>query len=169
MLSALPRPWRSLRVLGAALMLVLVLLPVVIYALLAEVQARQRALLVASVRDAGSAIAVGLEPTLRDLTPGAFAGLDTVLRPFAEGRYSITLLFHPAVGTPGEQFFLVASAPSLGPAEAAGPQAPLGALGVLPALSRSCEGGVPLAERVAGPDGAASVLTSVTGIAVARG
>ena len=169
MFSAIPRPWRSLRVQGAALLLVLVLLPILIYALLAELQARQRALLVASVRDAGSAIAVGLEPTLRDLAPGEFAGLDTVLRPFAEGRYSITLLFHPTVGAPGEQFFLVASAPPLSPADVADTQARLGALGVLPALSRSCAGGVPLAERVEGPDGVASVLISVTGIAGATG
>jgi two-component system sensor histidine kinase ChvG len=167
--NAILRPWRSLRVLGAALLLVLVVLPVLLYSLLAELQARQRALLVASVRDAGSAIAVGLGPTLRGLAPEAFDGLDAVLRPFAEGRHSIILLFHPAVGAPGEQFFLVASAPPLSPVDAAGTQATLAALGVLPVLSRSCEGGVPLAERVAGPDGAASVLTSVTGVAGATG
>ena len=161
--STMLRPWRSLRVLGAALLLVLVLLPVLLYSLLAELQARQRALLVTSVRDVGMAIAAGLEPALRDLPPEAFAGLDATLRPFADPHRNIILLFHPA-GTAGEQFFLVGSVPVLEPAEAAGTQATLAAFGVLPALSRSCEGGVPLAERVAGADGTASVLTSVTGV-----
>lgn len=167
--SAILHPWRSLRVLGAALLLVLVLLPGLTYSLLAELQARQRGLLVASVRDAGAAIAAGLEPTLRNLPPEAFGGLDALLRPFAASRRSIMLLFHPATGAPGEQFFLVASAPALSPTDAAGVQARLAMLGVLPALARSCAGGVPLAERVAGTDDAASVLTSVTGIAGATG
>jgi two-component system sensor histidine kinase ChvG len=161
------RPWRSLRVLGATLLLVLVLLPVLLYSLLAELQSRQRALLVTSVRDAGTAIAAGLEPALRNLTPAAFDGLDATLRPFADRR-RIVLLFHP-LGTTGEQFFLVGSAPALTSAEAAGTQATLAALGVLPALSLSCAGGVPLAERVANDDGTASVLTSVTGIAGSTG
>jgi two-component system, OmpR family, sensor histidine kinase ChvG len=165
MLSTIPRPWRSLRVLGAALLLVLVLLPALMYSLLAELQARQRGLLIGSVRDAGVAIAAGLEPTLRNLTPDAFGGLDATLGPFAESRRSIMLLFHPAAGARDEQFFLVASVPPLSPNDAAGTQATLAELGVLPALSRSCEGGVPLAERVAGRDGTETMLTSVTGIA----
>lgn len=163
------RPWRSLRVLAGALLLVLLLVPALLYSLLADWQGRQRALLVASVRDAGTAIAAGLRPTLHDLTPDAFETLDAALLPYAEARRSIILLFHPATGAAGEQFFLVAGAPRLSPADAAGTQAALAARGVLPALSRSCDGGLPLAERVAGADGTASVLTSVTGIAGATG
>ena len=40
---------------------------------------------------------------------------------------------------------------------------------MLPALSRSCEGGLPLAERVPGQDGTAAMLVSVTGIAKETG
>ncbi len=169
MLRALLHPWRSLRVLGAALLLVLVVLPVLMYSLLAELQGRERDLLVASVRDAGAAIATGLEPILHNLPPDAFGSLDAILRPFAGSRRSIMLLFHPTLGAPGQQFFLVASVPALSPQEAAGTQATLAALGVLPALAGSCEGGVPLADRVMAPDGTASVLTSVSGIAGATG
>ena len=61
--SILLYPWRSLRVLGVVLLAVLVLLLVLLQPLLTDLQARQRTLLVASVRDAGTAIAAGLDPS----------------------------------------------------------------------------------------------------------
>jgi two-component system sensor histidine kinase ChvG len=155
---------RSLRVQGTVLLLVLLALPVLLYSLLAERQGHQRELLVTAVRDAGSAIAAGLAPDLGDLRPDQFGNLNARLERFADSRRSIVVLFHPAAGAADQGFFFVASAPAIAAADVARERDQLAALGVLPALARSCQGGRPLAERVGRGASATAVITSISAV-----
>ena len=163
-----PALLRSLRVQGAALVTVLVVLPMLLYALFARVEQQRQALLLSAVRDAGLAIANGLAPELLALQPADFASLDARLARFADPRREITVFFHPPGSAAEEQFFLVASVPPVSPESLEPERARLAALGVLGSLARSCTGGTPLTERVAG-EGGDAVITSVTGVAGAAG
>lgn len=162
-------PWRSLRVQGLALLAVLLLLPALLYSIYGRIEDERRALLLTAVRDAGEAIANGLAPDLQTLQPPDFGTLGAQLAHFADPRRQITLLFHPADSAAGEGFFLVASAPAVGADQLDAERGRLAALGVLDQLSRSCSGGTPLTERVAGASGGQAVITSVTGVAGAAG
>jgi hypothetical protein len=160
---------RSLRVQVLALLAILVALPVLLYAIFADAQERQRELLVAAVRDAGTAIAAGMAPTLRDLEPEKFDQLQGQLDRFADPRRGIVLLFHPDIESADTAFFLVASEPALAVEQLDQERQRLGSLGVLPALARSCTGGTPMAERVALGTGGAAMITSITGVAAKAG
>ena len=146
------------------MLLILLLLPVLLYSLLAELQGRQRELLVTAVRDAGSAIADGLAPDLGDMRPERFGELNGRLERFADSRRSIVVLFHPTNAAADQGFFFVASAPAIGAKAVAQERDRLAALGVLSALARSCGGGRPLAERVAQESGEAAVITSISAV-----
>ena len=160
---------RSLRVQGAALLTVLIVLPALLYAIYGRIEAERRALLLTAVRDAGAAIANGLAPELAAATPDDFAALDGRLARFADPRRQIVLLFHPAASAADEQFFLVASVPPVDAGQLEAGRARLEALGVLGQLAASCAGGTPLTEQVAGAGGIAAVITSVTGVATPAG
>ena len=160
---------RSLSLRALALLVVLALLPALLYSIYARIENERRALLLTAVRDAGTAIAAGLAPTLAEVTPAEFGTLAGRLAPFADPRRQITLLFHPTNSVADEQFFLVASVPPVDAAGIAPERDRLAALGVLDQLARSCAGGTPLTERVPGTDGDTTVITSVTGVAGAAG
>ena len=87
---------RSLSLRALALLVVLALLPVLLYSIYARIESERRALLLGAVRDAGTAIAAGLAPTLAEVTPAEFSALAGRLAPFSDPRRQITLLFHPA-------------------------------------------------------------------------
>jgi len=116
------------------------------------------------VRDAGSAIAAGLAPDLGDMRPDRFGDLNARLERFADSRRSIVVLFHPSNGAPDQGFFFVASAPAIGARAVAQERDRLAALGVLPALARSCAGGRQLAERVNQDTGKTAVITSIAAV-----
>lgn len=170
---------RSLRLQGFALLAVLIVIPLLLYSIFAKIETERRDLLLAAVRDTGDAIATGLTPELQALEPARFGELDARLARFADPRRQITLLFHPGqvhpnladpgAGAAGEQFFLVASAPSISTEQLAEARARLASLGVMDRLGQSCAGGTPLTERVAARDGASSIITSVTGVAGVAG
>ena len=160
---------RSLSLRALALLVVLALLPVLLYSIYARIENERRALLLTAVRDAGTAIAAGLAPTLASVTPAEFGTLAGRLAPFADPRRQVTLFFHPNGSAADQQFFLVASVPPVDAAEIAPERDRLAALGVLDQLARSCTGGTPLTERVPGAGNDTTVITSVTGVAGAAG
>jgi len=155
---------RSLRVQGLLLAAVLLVLPVLLYSLLAGLQSHQRALLVTAVGDAGAAIAAGLAPDLGDMRPDSFGELNARLERFADPHRSIVLLFHPAASAADQDFFFVASMPAIPAAAVAQERDRLAALGLLPALAKSCVGGRPLAKRVDQDGGGAGVITSLSAV-----
>jgi two-component system sensor histidine kinase ChvG len=159
---------RSLSLQGLALLAILIALPLLLYSIFARVEAERRALLLGAVRDAGSAIAAGLAPDLAATAPDGFATLQPRLARFADPGRRIVLLFHPTGAAPA-RFFFVASEPPAGPADMDAERDRLAGLGVLDALARSCAGTTPLTERVAGADGAGSVITSLNGVAAPAG
>lgn len=160
---------RSLRLQGLALCIVLIVLPALLYSIFTGIEAERRALLLTAVRDAGVAIANGLAPELRDLQPGDFGTLGARLARFSDPRRQVTVLFHPAGSAADQQFFLIGSLPPVAAGQLEPERARLAALGVLDQLARSCDGGANLTERVAGADGTAAVITSVTGVAGVAG
>ncbi len=164
-----PKLLRSVRVQGIVLLAVLVVLPALLYSIFAQVEDERRDLLLTAVRDAGVAIAAGLAPVLQDTQPANFGELDGQLARFADPRRRITLLFHPASDTGGEQFFLVASLPAISAEQVENERARLASLGVLGSLARSCAGGTNLAVPVPGKDGRSEVVTSITGVSGAAG
>ncbi len=161
--------WRSLRVQGLTLLAVLVVLPLLLFAIFERIEAERRALLLTAVQDAGAAIASGLAPDLLALEPDDLATLEPRLQRFADARRQITLLFHPSGSADDQQFFLVASVPPVAADRLEPERARLAALGVLKRLAQSCSGGTPLTERVAGAGGEPAVITSVTGVTGAAG
>jgi two-component system sensor histidine kinase ChvG len=160
---------RSLRVQALALLVILVALPILLYAIFANAQNQQRKLLVTAVRDAGTAIAAGLAPALRDVEPEQFSDLEGQLSRFADPRRRIVLLFHPHTESADTAFFLVASEPAIAVEQLDEERRRLASLRVLPALARSCAGGTPTAERVALQSWGAAVITSMTGVATKAG
>ncbi len=130
---------RSVRVQGVALAVILIVLPALIFAVLANADAERRQLILSAVEETGDAVTAGLAPVLHDLHLADFAMLGSVLARFSTGDRSIKILFHPASGQAVSEFYLIATAPPVSPEETAAERQQLLDLGILPDLSTGCD------------------------------
>jgi two-component system sensor histidine kinase ChvG len=145
---------RSVRVQGCGLAVILIVLPALIFAVLANADAERRQLILRAVEETGDAVSAGLAPVLHDLHPADFATLGSVLSRFSTGDRSIRILFRPTSGratsgratsgraTSGQaapEFYLIATEPPVPPQETAAERQQLLDLAILPDIATGCD------------------------------
>jgi two-component system sensor histidine kinase ChvG len=164
--GALARFSRSIKVQLAALVLVFVVPPLLLYSVFRSAEQEKQELLMEAVRENGHLVGRAIEPFLQALQPSDFPVIQDELARFESPQRSIKVLFSPA-GSNG--FFYVASAPAVPFSDLDQERQRLMELGILDRLAGSCTGNVPLGERVTMPNGEGEVLTSVTPVQSDRG
>ena len=156
-----PRWYRSVRVQCAALATVLVILPVLMFSVLAQADAERRLLVLNAVSETGNVVAAALAPTLRDLRPADTATLARELTRFSVVDRSIRILFRPSGEAGMQGFYLLAAAPPI-PAEAAEKERQqLLRLGIVSGGNEACTAQRAPADTPTFLSGGAEVLTSV--------
>ncbi len=165
----LPQSLRSLRLQMNVLITLFLILPILLYAVFSAVDRDRSRLAVDVVRDNGLLISTALKPELEGLTPERFDQLQALLARFAAPQRSVELLFKPASVGGGGGFYFLAGVPVIPPSQLETERGRLVALGILDRLARSCDGNVPLSERVAVPAQGAEILTSVSPVQTASG
>lgn len=159
----LVRPWlRSVRVQGFVLAVILIVLPVLMFAVLANADAERRQLILASVEETGDAVAAGLAPTLRDLRLAEIGTLRSQLARFSAFDRSIKILLRPSLGQANAQFYLIATEPPISAEQTDAERAQLLDMGILPDLSPGCNAKFLRGRDASMLDNGTQVLTSVT-------
>ncbi len=164
--GTLARFSRSIKVQLAALVLVFVVPPILLYSVFHAAERDKRALLLDAVRENGELIGKAITPSLRKLGPADLTEVQAELSRFASETRAVKILFSP---TDSGNFFYVASSPPIPSEDMEQERQHLADLGILERLDTSCSGNVPLGERVALPKGGGEVLTSVSPVQSDRG
>jgi len=152
------------------LLIILVSVPVIIYAQFVDADREKQTLLLRSVQEQGRLIGQSLLPILSQ--PGSDLPLDQLrleLGRIAADQANVTVLFRPQRQPDGAGFFFVASYPPISNPELSLERARLLEQGVLGRLSESCSGDEPLAVRYTTPEGGEEVLTSITPVNTGQG
>jgi two-component system sensor histidine kinase ChvG len=163
------RWYRSLRVQGAALAVVLVALPVLMFSVLAQADRERRVLVLNAVSETGGVVAAALAPVLRDLRPADTDVLDRSLAPFSAPDRSIRILFRPLGPAGGHGFFLLAAAPPIPPDQAEAERQLFLRLGIVAAGDQACTAQPTPPDTPAFLAGGAEVMTSVLPVAGSAG
>jgi two-component system sensor histidine kinase ChvG len=164
-----PRWYRSIRVQCAALAAVLVVLPVLMFSVLAQADAERRLLVLNAVSETGNVVAAALAPTLLDLRPADTDTLARELTRFSAADRSIRILFRPSGDAGAQGFYLLAAAPPI-PAEAAeSERRQLLRLGIVSSGNEACTAQKAPGETPTFLRGGAEVMTSVLPVQGAAG
>ncbi len=163
-------PPRSLGGKLAGLLIILVSVPIIIYAQFLDADREKQNLLLQSVQEQGRLVGQALLPLLS--SPDGNLPLDQLrqeLRRVAGEHANVTVLFRPADSSAAEGFYYVATHPTVSNPELTHERDKLLEQGVLGRLSESCSGGEPLALRYATPERGEEFLTSITPVNTTRG
>jgi two-component system sensor histidine kinase ChvG len=155
---------RSVRLQAFALAVILITLPVLIFAVLGNAEEERRLLIINAAADVGDAIASGLAPALHELRPADLATLQRELARFATRERNIKVLLRPVSATTAEAFYFVATAPPISREQTEGERQQLLRLGILPGLSQGCAARLQPDRDASLLDNGAQVLTSVTSV-----
>ncbi len=154
----------------AALLIVLISVPIIIYAQFLDADREKQQLLLQSVQEQGRLIGQALLPLLSG--PDGNLPLDQLrqeLQRVSSDYAHVTVLLRPDEGPGGEGFFFVASHPAVTNPELSLERERLLEQGVLGRLSESCSGDEPLALRYSTPEGGEEFLTSITPVNTTQG
>jgi two-component system sensor histidine kinase ChvG len=172
---------RSLKARVALLLIVFCAVPVVLYQVFEQADAKRQAIVLDALRDKGLIIARALSPLLSREDRVPLADLPEAVGRFATADAQIKVLFKPAQapgGTSsmaghdvalGPSFYYVAAAPPIAPAELETERRLLVDYGILDQLGASCAGDFPLALPVRRSDGGRAIMTSITPVKTSLG
>lgn len=156
---------RLLRSLATKLVLLIGIfaaVPLILYAHFQAADQAKQALVLRSIRNQGSLIAVALQPVLARFTGSTVPELRNLLSDLATGQTRIRLLLRP-IGLSGPKaFYFIAAAPPIGRTNLEAERTDLISTGIFDQLRNTCDGGGPVAIRYTNPNGQQEVLTSVT-------
>lgn len=138
--------------------LILLTVPVIVFARFRAADEVQQSLLLRSVREQGHITAEALAPLLKDSDRVALPQLGYELERLSDDVASVKLLFEPPDRS---GFFYVASWPTVPNSQLETERATLTEAGVLERLTASCEGEVPLALHYRAPERDEQIVTSV--------
>ncbi len=155
------RWYRSIRVQGAALAVVLIVLPLLMFSVLAQADAERRALVFNAVSETGGTVAAALAPMLRDLRPADTDTLAQALAPFSAPDRSIRILFRPSGEAGSGGFYLLAAAPPIPPDQAETERQLLLRLGIVSGSNDDCTAQLAPDATPTFLSGGAEVMTSV--------
>ncbi|MGE0152929.1 MAG: sensor histidine kinase [Reyranellaceae bacterium] len=159
----LKRLGASLKLKGAALLIIFVALPVALYSQFETAEQQRKELIVRGIQHRNVLISEILRPVLQDIAPRDFTQLNERLERFAGGATILKLLFRPANAGHENAFLYVAAAPAATSPQPEAELARLEELGVLERLRQTCADGtvVDLSRRSINNE---EVLTSVVPI-----
>jgi two-component system sensor histidine kinase ChvG len=159
----------SLKLKGAALLVIFIALPIALYNQFESAELQRKELIVRGIQHRNVLISEILRPVLQDISPQDFPELNARLERFANGTAILKLLMRPQNATHENAFLYVASAPATAVAQPEVEMARLSELGVLERLHETCSTGssVDLSRR--GGINNEEVLTSVIPIMAPNG
>lgn len=155
------RWYRSIRVQCAALAVVLIVLPMLMFSVLAQADVERRSLVMNAVSETGGLVAAALAPTLRDLRPADTDVLARELARFSAPDRSIRILFRPSGEAASRGFYLLAAEPPIPPEQAETERQQLLRLGIVPGGNEACAAQLAPGDTPAFLSGGAEVMTSV--------
>jgi two-component system sensor histidine kinase ChvG len=160
----------SLKLKGAALLIIFIALPVALYSQFESAERQRKELIIRGIQHRNVLISEILRPVLQTIAPQEIPDLNGRLERFANGTAILKLLFRPASAGHENAFLYIASAPAL--ASTTQPDlelARLQELGVLERLHETCASGQAIdLSRRAGVNNE-EVLTSVLPIMASNG
>lgn len=131
----------SLKLKGAALLIIFVALPVALYSQFESAERQRKELIVRGIQHRNVLISEMLRPALQDIAPQNFSDLNQRLDRFANGAAILKLLFRPEDATHQNSFLYVAAAPATSSPQPEAELARLQELGVLERLQDTCSDG----------------------------
>jgi two-component system sensor histidine kinase ChvG len=155
------RWYRSIRVQCVALAAVLVVLPALMFSVLAQADAERRLLVLNSVSETGNVVAAALAPTLRDLRPADTDVLAGELARFSAADRSIRILFRPSGEAGARGFYLLAAAPPIPAEQAEDERQQLLRLGIVSSGNEDCAAQLSPGETPPFLSGGTEIMTSV--------
>lgn len=158
------RAFASLTLKLVVLVGIFVGLPVVLYGQFEAADRHARDLVIRSMKDRTWLIAQILTPLLDQLDPARFPQLNRELARYIDPGTTLRLLLQPTGTTGPQEFYYVASAPSLAPSQVGTELNTLAEQGVIARLSESCSWERPLDIRYRQRDGSEELLTSLVPI-----
>jgi two-component system sensor histidine kinase ChvG len=148
----------------AALVIVFVAVPLVVYVAFRQADAEKRAVLMESIAEQGQIIAGLLRPDLQAAKPEAVLDVGRSLAGIMVPGLHVRVLLRPKE-TPGPpKFYYMAAEPAGKASELDADSRQLMAAGVFDKLSDSCEGGYLLGQRYTNSSGEREILSSLTPI-----
>lgn len=163
-------PFRSLASKLIALFVILVSVPVIIYAQFLDADREKQKLLLQSVQEQGRLTGQALLPILAgsdDTLP--LEKLKRELARLAGEDAAVKVLFRPLTGAGEQGFYYVAAHPVVPTTQLDRERERLTQQGVLDRLSESCSGGEQLAIRYQTPAGDEEIITSITPVNTVEG
>jgi two-component system sensor histidine kinase ChvG len=159
----------SLKLKGAALLVIFIALPIALYSQFESAERQRKELIVRGIQHRNVLISEILRPAVQTVAPQDFSELNGRLERFANGAAILKLLFRPDSAAHENAFLYVASAPASDSLQPDIELARLQELGVLERLHETCATG--MAIDLSRPAGANNeeVLTSVLPIMAANG
>ena len=155
------RWYRSIRVQCAALAAVLIVLPMLMFSVLAQADAERRSLVLNAVSETGGVVAAALAPRLRELRPADSDLLAQELARFSAADRSIRVLFRPSGEAGSRGFYLLAAAPPIPPDQAEIERQQLLRLGIVSGADEGCTAQLAPGRTPTFLSGGAEVMTSV--------
>jgi two-component system sensor histidine kinase ChvG len=151
------------------LSVVFLLVPAILYVILENADHAKREFLRRSIAQEGYLTAIALRPLLENFRGTAADRLPRALEELGATGAHLKLLFRPRTSLEPDGFLYVASHPVVPTEYLEAERIQLLRVGLMSALSTSCEGNRAVAHRYTNPAGREEVLTSVTPLNVAAG
>jgi two-component system sensor histidine kinase ChvG len=158
---------RSLTGKFLAVALVFLIVPVILYSKFADADAERQAFLLRALQAEGKLVAQDLQPSLTSSSGRSLLDIARIVHDLAADQMRVKLLLRPAGQS--DSFFLVASNPTIDPANLEEERRRLEAAGVLPRLDESCDVDRTLATRYEAATGTEELLTSMSPLHNAAG
>ncbi len=160
-LPVLRRLTASLTLKLVALIGLFVALPIVLYGQFESADSQMQTLVTRAIQDRSALIAEALAPVLRDTDPSEPMNLNRELAKYASSGTVLKLMYQPPAARTASRFYLVASAPPLGPEAVTAELDELGQRGILQRLSEACTWNASDEMRYSRADGTVELLTSI--------
>ena len=161
--------WRAAAVKLALLLAIFVAVPFILYGQFRAADEEKQQILLKSAQEQGRLVVVSITPLLTRFDPATSKRLGELLNQISSGDTNIKVLLRPKNATSADQFYYVASAPTVSAAYLAAEQKQLGDSGVLKRVPATCREADSTVARYTNPGGKEELLVSLNAVNTTAG
>jgi two-component system sensor histidine kinase ChvG len=158
------RLWRAAAVKFALLLAIFVAVPLILYGQFRAADEEKQQILLKSAQEQGRLVVVSITPLLTRFDPATSKKLGELLGEISSGDTNIKVLLRPNSAPNAEQFYYVASAPTVSAAYLAAEQKQLFDSGVFKRVPATCREADSAVARYTNPSGKEELLVSLNAI-----
>lgn len=155
------RLWRALAVKLVLLLAIFVAVPLILYAQFRAADQEKQQILLKSAQEQGRLVVVSITPLLTRFDPATSKRLGDLLGQISGGDTNIKVLLRPNSAPSAEQFYYVASAPTVSASYLAAEQKQLVGSGVFKRVPATCREADSAVARYTNPSGKEELLVSL--------